>query len=357
MSKSTNAILQRAHELIENNQHEQAQEVLVPLLESEAENPAFWWVYAHAVSDSAIGTGALDRVLQLDPTYPGARELKTDVLAVQDLVAAEIEDEPGLAATPQAFSDSSSIDDWEDIKPVVEIESENPRAGRGFVLLIVALLVIASGVLLVLSGVIDVSEIITLFEAPTQEPVIVVSVSTEAINPTDISEQPSATNEPTAVATEAEAAVTVTEASSTAVPTEVPAPASTSLPTFEPTAVPAPISVTEFIALVARRVSGFVIDVEQSSLRATELGETVDMLVCAEPGEQFNERLNGVLDKAVDLHNRIPVDVEAVAVSLVNCSDPNATVRTIGVSRDILDDFATDDIDRKSFQQSWQPLS
>lgn len=357
MSKSTNAILQRAHELIENNQHEQAQEVLAPLLEAEADNPAFWWVYAHAVSDSAIGTGALDRVLQLDPTYPGARELKTDVLAVQDLVAAEIEADSGLAATPQAFTDFSSIDDWEDIKPVVEIESENPRTGRGFVLLIVALLVIASGVLLVLSGVIDVSEITTLFGAPTQEPVIVVSVSTEAISPTDTPVQASATNEPTPVATEAEAVVTITEASSTAEPTEVPAPASTSLPTFEPTAVPAPISVTEFIALVARRVSGFVIDVEQSSLRTTELGETVDMRVCAEPGEQFNERLNSVLDSAVASHDRIPEEVEAVAVSLVNCSDPNATVRTIGVSRDILDDFATDDIDRKSFQQSWQPLS
>ena len=222
MSKSTNAILQRAHELIENNQHEQAQEVLVPLLESEAENPAFWWVYAHAVSDSAIGTArwiAFCNWIRHIRARGNSRQMS---LRSQDLVAAEIEAEPGLAATPQAFSDSSSIDDWEDIKPVVEIESENPRAGRGFVLLIVALLVIASGVLLVLSGVIDVSEIITLFEAPTQEPVIVVSVSTEAINPTDISEQPSATNEPTAVATEAEAAVTVTEASSTAVPTEFP---------------------------------------------------------------------------------------------------------------------------------------
>jgi hypothetical protein len=75
------------------------------------------------------------------------------------------------------------------------------------------------------------------------------------------------------------------------------------------------------------------------------------------PGTQFNERLNGIMDAALDQHASLPADTEAFAVSLVNCDEPNASVRTIGVSRDIMDAYAVREIDRKTFQQNWQPLS
>ena len=332
MSDTTNAILQRAHELIEANQHEQAQELLAPLLESESENPAFWWVYAHAVTDGAVGSGALDRVLQLDPSYPGARELKEEVLAAQAAVAEEIEIQSGPGVGPDDLSHDRGIDDWEEIQPIIEQEAASTGAGRGFVLLVVALLLGASGLLLVLSGVIDIEEIVSMFGAPTAEPVVVISVST-AEPPT--TEPVSAT--PTPAQPTASATAMVDPAPTEQLDEETQEPDATqaaSETAGDPTGVESqPGSVDEFIALVANGVTGFEIDQSHSGSRATALGQTLDILVCATPGTQFNQRLNGIMDAAVSQSANMPTNIEAFAVSLVNCDDPNASIRTVGVTR------------------------
>lgn len=370
MSESTDALLRRAHELIENDQLEQAEEVLAPLLETESNNSALWWVYAHAVSDSAIGVAALDRVLELDPTYPGARELKAEVLSAQGLLASDLDPEQELASAQSSIVDEGDIDDWESIKPVIEDASANPRAGRGFVLIIVALLVLASGAVLVLSGAIDINEILSLFSQPTNEPVIVVAVPTVEATETDLPTQPDATDEPTSTASVMAPAAT-----------DDPASEPTSDPTFEPTLEPAAeteaetdpaatvtlsataaptLSATEIATLsdlVGEQIPDFPIDPSRSSVRETQLGMTFDILVCAEPGPEFNVRLQGVMDAAVSVSDSIPPQIAAIAVSLVNCADPNASVRTIGVERSVLDDFAEEKIDAKTFQRAWRPLT
>ena len=356
MSDTTNAILQRAHELIEANQHEQAQELLAPLLESESENPAFWWVYAHAVTDGAVGSGALDRVLQLDPSYPGARELKEEVLAAQAAVAEEIEIQSSPGVGPDDLSHDRGIDDWEEIQPIIEQEAASTGAGRGFVLLIVVLLLGASGLLLVLSGVIDIEEIVSMFGAPTAEPVVVISVSTAEPPTTEPVPATPTPAQPTASAT-----ATLDPAPTEQLVEETQEPDATQAPSEsvdDPTGVESqPGSVDEFIALVANGVTGFEIDQSHSGSRATALGQTLDILVCATPGTQFNQRLNGIMDAAVSQSASMPTDIEAFAVSLVNCDDPNASIRTVGVTRDRVTAYATREIDRKTFQQSWQPLS
>lgn len=361
MSDSTNAILQQAHELIEANQHEQAQELLAPLLESESENPAFWWVYAHAVTDGAIGGAALDRVLQLDPTYPGARELKEEVLAAQAVAAEEIEAQSDPAVVLDELSHDLEIDDWEEIQPTIEQEAASAGTGRGFVLLMVALLLGASGLLLVLSGVIDIEEIVSMFGEPTAEPVIVVSVSTAepataAVVSTDLASATPASAQPTASATAAdEPAPTQQLVEETQEPEASPVASESAV---APSITEAQRgSANEFIAAVAASLSAFEIDQSQSAARSTTLGLAIDILVCATPGEQFNERLNGIMDAAVSQQASMPTDFETFAVSLVNCDDPNAPVRTIGVTRDMVTAYATREIDRKTFQQSWQPLS
>ncbi len=361
MSDSTNAILQQAHELIEANQHEQAQELLAPLLESESDNPAFWWVYAHAVTDGVVGVGALDRVLQLDPAYPGARELKAEVLAAQASAAEEIEAQSGPAAVLDELSNDLAIDDWEDIQPAIEQETASAGTGRGFVLLIVALLLGASGLLLVLSGVIDIEEIVSMLSAPTAEPVIVVSVSTAepataAAVSSDLLSATPASFQPTASATTLEAPAPTEPPLEPAPETEATPVASESVDA-PPGTQAQPATAGEFIAAIAASVSAFEIDLSQSSARSTTLGETIAILVCATHGTQFNERLNGIMDAAIGQYAIMPTDVEAFAVSLLNCDDPNASVRTIGVTREMVSAYATREIDRKTFQQSWQPLS
>ncbi len=374
MSESTDGILRNAHELIENDQREQAEELLAPLLETEGNNPALWWVYAHAVSDSAIGVAALDRVLQLDPTYPGARELKAEVLAAQGLLAGDLDSELELASVQSSFVDEDDIDDWESIKPTVEDASANPRAGRGFVLIIVALLILASGAVLVLSGAIDIDEILSLFTQATEEPIIVVAAPTVAATGTDLPSQPESTGEPT-----------VTTSAIFATAPDEPTSESTSEPTVEPTAeteaemeptvaatlsataaptlstTPAPtLSPTELetlIDLVGDQITDFSIDASRSAVRESQLGMTFDILVCATPGPEFNARLQAVMDAAASVSDSIPAQIQAFAVSLVNCEDPKASVRTIGVASSVLDDFAQEKIDAKAFQRAWQTLA
>ena len=127
MSETTNALLRRAYALIENDEREKAQEVLAPLLEEEADNAHLWWVYTHAAQDLAVGQAALQRVLELDPKYPGASELKADFLEAQakdpDLIALEADEAGGSdSATPL------DIDDWEDLQPIAEADAEGSSA-------------------------------------------------------------------------------------------------------------------------------------------------------------------------------------------------------------------------------------
>ncbi len=393
MSEATDAVIRRAYELIEDDQLEQAQAVLAPLLEAESNNPALWWVYAHAVTESAIGAAALDRVLQLDPTYPGARELKAELVSAQGGLVSGLDSGLHFASAQSEQVDDSHIDDWEAIKPGIEETPANPRAGRGFVLIIVALLVLASGAVLVLSGAIEIDEILSLFNQATKEPVIVVVEPNLEASATDSPITPESTDESSNEATsEATATASAIPLTATDEPTDAAAAASliatgeatleasaipltaTDEPTSEPTSEPTvaaeeettptvtatatqpPLSVESFIELVVEQISDFTIDASRSAARETQLGMTIDIFICSEPGPEFNTRLGAVMDAAANLHKSMPEQVEAFAVSLLNCADPDDSARTIGVDRSILDDFATGEIEAEAFQQAWRLL-
>ncbi|MFN8377256.1 MAG: hypothetical protein U0452_01165 [Anaerolineae bacterium] len=75
MSDSNSAVLQRAYELVESGQSEEARSLVESVLEAEQSNPDAWWIYAHAVDDPVKARQALNEVLALDPEYPGANEL------------------------------------------------------------------------------------------------------------------------------------------------------------------------------------------------------------------------------------------------------------------------------------------
>lgn len=75
MSDSNSAVLQRAFELVEAGQAEEARNLVESVLESEQSNPDAWWIYAHAIDDPVKARQALNEVLALDPEYPGVNEL------------------------------------------------------------------------------------------------------------------------------------------------------------------------------------------------------------------------------------------------------------------------------------------
>ena len=337
MSDSTDAILQAAFDLIEKGELEQAQIALAPLLETENDNPDLWWIYAHAAADSQSGLQALDRVLQLDPDYPGARELREQAdLARSGTMEAAM-------ASAQADDDSpGDIDDWEDLQPAVERTAQNRRIGRTLTLAVAAVLVIIVSLLLVLSDEVDIA-FLTALIAPSPPPQIaVVSVSTETAD------------SPTAAPTE-DAAITPTEIdeSPTLAPTETESPTPAPTETEIPAAAP---ETAAFIALVADAMANVEIDETDSGFRITELGNTLVFHVCAVPGPQFQTRLGSVMNAVASLDASIPEDAEAIAVSLINCADEDAVPRAVGVERDMIQSYANEEIDARDFQRSWQAL-
>ena len=364
MSDSTNAILQHAYELIENDDLEQAQTILTPLLETDDDNPALWWVYSHALRDRAIGQLALDRVLELDPSFPGAGELKADVLEVEsrdpDLVELELHTSGG-AQTASGID----IDDWEDLQPVLETESDSTGGRRGFVILAVILLIVVSSAALVISGTVDISELLSGI-LPSPEPaIIVVSAPTEAVAATEVNAvaiatqaEPDATQEPTSIPTAEDEVEATAQATEVETKEAIAQPSPEATPTTEATpSLDEPTNpLSAFVRDVADNISEFEIS-RASAVHNTLLGNTLVIQFCAVPGREFNARLNHVMNAMVGLVDGIPEDIEAVAAGLLNCDDEEASLRIIGVPVNVMQEYADEEIDAKDFQRAWQPLS
>ncbi|MBZ0304653.1 MAG: hypothetical protein K8I82_01170, partial [Anaerolineae bacterium] len=75
MNDTTEQVLDRAFELIEDGRLEDAQRLLKPLIDADRNNPDVWWLYAHAVTDPEAAQIALQNVLRLDKDYPEAQTL------------------------------------------------------------------------------------------------------------------------------------------------------------------------------------------------------------------------------------------------------------------------------------------
>ena len=370
MSDATNSVLQRAHELIENDELERAQELLAPLLETDDKNPSLWWVYTHALRDQSIGQLALDRVLELDPSYPGATELKDDVLEFQardpDFLQLEADED---VAAQQTFG--SAIDDWDDVQLEVEEVDESTSGRLGVIVLAVILFIAAAGIALVASGAVDISEVLSgILPSPEAEVIVVAAptagpVSTEPDRGAPATEAtPVATVLPTDLATAAptqEPSEAATAAQESAVATLAPTAEVTLEATAGADASPAPDEASNplsaFVGAVADSITDFEIDRRSSAVSNTLLGNTLIIQVCAVPGNEFNAKLSRVINTMVDLADAIPEGTEAVAVGLLNCEDEDAALRVIGVSVEIIRQYLAEDIDSRAFQRAWQPLS
>jgi len=382
MSDTSNTVLQRAYTLIENDEPEKAQEILAPLLQEDANNAHLWWVYTHAVNDASIGQAALERVLELDPQYPGARELKADVLEAQskdpDLIAFETGE-----AIAEYTASPIEVDNWEDLQPAGE-----PPVARGSSrarLVIAAILIIAiAGGAFILSGAIDLDALLAdmapspaprviIVSEPTSEPTTVESVgqataapeaTAEAVEPIARAGDPEPAETDRAVAGDPEPAETdrtetgvTTQPESTSSETGEATAVATAQATARPTISPGSTRVTRFVSMVADEIADFLIDRSTSGTLPTNLGNTLVIIACAVPGPEFNARLDKVLTTIVDLANRLPEEIEAVAAGLLNCDDEEASMRIVGVSRETVEAFSNEEIRAKEFQRTWQPLS
>lgn len=357
MSDTNNTVLQRAYELIEADDLEQAQTLLTPLLETDDKNPALWWVYSHALRDKSIGQLALDRVLELDPSYPGASELKEDLLELQSRDPEFLELDEGEDYSAQD-ADGSAIDDWEDVQAELEKTEASSGGRQAAVILAVILFIVAAGIALVASGAVDISEILSgILPSPEAEIIVVVApTSAPSDSESDANESmPQVSPEATADAEASAAPTREPTGETTAAQTPTSVASADAEPSPAPDEASNPLSV--FVGAVADSISEFEIDRRASELRDTPLGSTIVIQICAVPGREFNARLSRVINAMVELADDIPDGAEAVAAGLLNCADGSANPRVIGVSVETIQQFLDEEINSKEFQRAWQPLS
>ncbi|MCY3833159.1 MAG: hypothetical protein OXG85_09080 [Chloroflexi bacterium] len=349
MSDTSTALLRQAYELIENDELERAQELLAPLVEDDAGSAHLWWVYTHALRDAGMGQAALERVLALDPDYPGARELKADVLEAQskdpDLIAFDSSEPIGA----QSAADYQ-IEDWENL-PREAVSDSDGASWRGRLAMLLVLLIIVAGGGLVLSGAVDLPQLLSEILPPPEAQVIVVTEPT--------SEPAVAGDEPSSVSPELEeeprsGADSSDEAEE---PGVEPVPMERSQPEAGTPPVVVVADVAAFVELVAAAIDDFEIAQSETDIQSTELGNTLVMRVCSIPGPELSQRLDTVLHTVASLFDDLPEGIEAVAAGLIHCGDDSAILRVIGVSRGVLAEFAAERIKAKDFQRAWQPLS
>jgi hypothetical protein len=358
MSNQVSDTLNRAFQLIESNKLNEARLILSPILQANASNPTVWWVYAHAVEDAEEGVRALSKVLELDPMYPGARELRDAISNPTDVI--DEFDQLSIEQPTQPMPAQSTEDE------PAERSSKMPR------LVIIAFIILAmltgTGVFLLSDAGAELLMPLQVAENVTIEPTIgaqVVDGDTSAA--------------PDAQATSPSILVVVDDALNTLVPSDTVSvgdvtstlpsaeamagglDATSTLPPAEamagglvatPTAVPEVISPYAFLtgALVDLNVSEADI-----SMQTTQLGSTLVVNVCAPIGPQSSDTLSTVMDVFVAQNANLAADVQAVAVALLDCSSGNA-FRTVGVERQTVQLRASQGIDSKDFQRAWQPI-
>ena len=370
MSDTSTALLQKAYSHIENDEREKAQEILAPLLEDHANNAHLWWVYTHAAQDASIGQAALERVLEIDPQYPGARELKADVLEAQskdpDLIALGAVD---LGA--EAEASPLEVDDWEDLQPAIESTASGSSTRVRSILMAIALVVIAGGAI-VLSGAVDLNELFAGARPSSPAPQVIIVVEPTSEPPT-ADDARAATVAPVAAteiltpledeaSTEAGdggPAATASQPEREAAPVETAEATATvgASATPSPTISPGSDREATFFGWIAEEIAEFPLDASRSGTLPTKLGNTLIVAACAIAGPELNARLEKVLSAAASLADRLPEAIEAVAAGLRDCDDGDASQRIIGVTRETLLDFANQEINAKEFQSAWEPLA
>lgn len=402
-SSTTSDSLSKAYRLIEADELAAARAVLEPLVESEPNNADAWWLYAHAVTDTFAARRALDEVLRINPNYPGAVALMSQLEVVSrtdaetepvqsDLVApVEFDEEPetilDLTEDPAFddepdFADEFDGDETPDIVPPptladeVELrESVNESSRRSWVpiaalVAIVAIVLLAALLLLnpggqqpdnvvvvpspspeVLAPGIGVTEEAEASATPVED--VIAEPSPEVTPEVPVTEEvvvaPPTVEEPTEEAIVEEDGADTTETDAPATEDAVEAD-SASAGVTEVAMLPPGADFTPLVDALSE-VSIATTDVSETE---TDLGTTVVVTVCATNGMTLRQNLPAVMDVVASRAAVLAGSAEAIGARVVNCATDRALV-FIAVPKEQAVEYAVGNLTTEEFQALWRP--
>jgi hypothetical protein len=354
MSESTNRDLVRAYELIEADKHDEARVILDTYLATNKDNPDAWWLYAYAVNNPQDAQRALNNVLRLNPSYPGAKELLNETQGAASLqpvasktttVAtpasggiARLGSKPAAESGPDFLSrldedddddldldsfadddadldlDDDDLDDFDDDDETeVEAESQTPNrlflfAGIGVVVLLIIAAV--AGVLL----------------RPKSTPTNV-TPTTVAVGQT---------LEPS--------------------PTVVFNVGATSEPQETAAATQDVQAGNDFSAIYTALSSVEVVE-DSAVIESTSAGQTLLVSVCSGAGrQQLSETLTTVMPLIAGEGDTLGAQADAIGVRVTDCANGNAVLRTVYVTSADAQEFAAGTITVDELRRRWKSL-
>lgn len=309
MTEMTGRSLNAAYEAIKAKDLAKARDVLSAYLADNPNDVDAWWLYSYAVTDVEQGKEALQTVLRLDPAYPGARELLTELeeSTVPDSIAAHapVEMRP-LSSLQPTIADDFEIDeevefDFEDVDdlPPLEDEENEERSASRLPLILGAALLVA----LLLAALF----ILPSLNSTAPEPTVVASTD---LPTSDFSLGGIVTEAPTQEAT---ADISIDATSEAVAATQTPSSGTTSAGD----------------EAILGTLSEF--DIVPGSLvtETTPLGETVTASVCGVSAE-LRTLVPTALAKFAEAGPNLPEGTDAVAVKFMNCVD-NSVLRHIAL--------------------------
>jgi hypothetical protein len=330
MSGEPNTTLQRAFDLIEGEAYDEAKVLINSYLATHPYDADAWWLLSHATDDPEEAASALKNVLRMEPNYPRAAEL-----------ASELEAQAATAASSRRVEAESLFleeDDFEEISPAMPV-SATPAAKtssrRGLIWLLAAaaiVLVVVAIFILASRTPAEITGSATEVAAATQQSV---GDMTETIEPTQDS-----AGESTPVVEE-----TPAEAESTPAAAETPADSGTAMiDGIEPEGAQAFYGALGALGVIEG--SGEVV--------TTAKGRTLTFSVCSSPSvDGLRNAALDVMSSMAGVAGTVEGNVEAVGVRLVNCDAANEMLRYVVVDVASAVNFASGALNQSSFAAAW----
>lgn len=329
--------LSQAFEFIEADRFDEAKALLEPILAQEPNNADAWWLYAHAVTDAGEAKRALDRLLALDPQYPGAAALaselptsvKTPIKSIGPIKSISPPAAPVTTAN-QSFDDSNA--------PLLDDEFSPARPSR--------LPLIIAGIVLLLVIVFGGIFLLSTPPAPTPVPTSTVLAFSSTPLATTSLITPPVIDITVSPGTDATIEVAV-PTSDVEVTVENPAATDESAASEE-----APDLAGEF-APVRDALADFTLSDTGIQVVETGLGQTLVAEICSPGGAQIRADLPLIMEALARAASDITT-VDALATRLISC-ETNSPFVQMGVPIEQAAAFAAGSLDSAGFQGSWQP--
>lgn len=317
MSDATSGPLRDAYEAIQANQLPKARGILSTYIADKPEDPDAWWLYSYAAENPEEARKSLENVLRLDPTYPGARDLLTQVnqalpagTSVMPITGVRKLNND-VASVPQA-SQPTVADELDDLDDDFDDEDEDEESGfttRRVLLALAGFALVVALVFLVFflqSGRV-VAPASTQVAGNTAQPTLDVTPDVSAQAPTA-----DATTNVVDVTPTADSGGAATEdGSATTEPVETSTPDGATSP------------VTTDLGAFYSALSGFTVTPDSVMVESTSLGQTLSATVCLQNQGELRNAIPSGISAIAGVSAQAPAEAQYIGIKFVNCADNN----------------------------------